>query len=432
MGTYTELCLNGYPILPSKSAIIADLWILFTEEDRHSFVRKECERNPLVWGNVDSEDEETAHEYRVTAELAKERLEFLGYSASEVRGRYERAFPQRIESCRQMEQEFGTSIYQAEERELADLTFDRWVQIVRKLIARGLTKWSDRQPEDPLVRYCLADDFLGYLPMEYDGDVYLFVRACLEAAEPGSLLVQDVTDLVHAGYYEEDEQIMAGARGALLRDYPFHEKILVLTEGSTDSDAIGGAMKILKPNVAHFFHFMDFGGSKFEGGAARLVQTVKAFIGARIRNRVIAVFDNDTAAHDALRQLEAVQLPPNIFLLTLPASTFLKDYPTLGPTGAAQIDVNGLAASLELYLGRDVLDEGSGTLFPVQWTGYCRSLGQYQGEVTRKDRVLKRFRKKLRLCLEGKSPVSEENWSELRLVVEKITTIAHSVGDSTS
>ena len=42
--------------------------------------------------------------------------------------------------------------------------------------------------------------------------------------------------------------------------------------------------------------FMDFEGVRIGGGAGSLVNIVKAFAGAGIVNRTVALFDNDTAA----------------------------------------------------------------------------------------------------------------------------------------
>jgi hypothetical protein len=60
------------------------------------------------------------------------------------------------------------------------------------------------------------------------------------------------------------------------------------------------------------------------------------------------------------------------------------------------MDVNGLAGSIELYLGRDILVEDNGGLSPVQWRGYDRDLNQYQGELMNKTELQHRFMKKIR------------------------------------
>jgi hypothetical protein len=45
-----------------------------------------------------------------------------------------------------------------------------------------------------------------------------------------------------------------------------------------------------------------------------------------------------------------------------PEIDIARDYPTLGTNGLSHMDVNGLAGSIELYLGADVLRDSDGVL----------------------------------------------------------------------
>lgn len=42
--------------------------------------------------------------------------------------------------------------------------------------------------------------------------------------------------------------------------------------------------------------------------------------------------------------------------------TSRKKHPTLGPNGTSKMDINGLACSVELYLGTDILTRGNGLI----------------------------------------------------------------------
>ena len=84
------------------------------------------------------------------------------------------------------------------------------------------------------------------------------------------------------------------------------------------------------------------------------------------------------------------------------------------------MDVNGLAASIELYLGRELLTDSDGNLIPVQWRGYNNSVGKYQGEVLKKTEILGRFRDKL---TRAKSRTHDElmgDWEGLQLIVSQL------------
>jgi hypothetical protein len=77
--------------------------------------------------------------------------------------------------------------------------------------------------------------------------------------------------------------------------------------------------------------------------------------------------------------------------MTLPRSEVGSAYPTTGPQGTTIMDVNGLACSIELYLGRAALTTSTGELSPVRWTGYNAKMSRYQGAVEGKSGIVDRF-----------------------------------------
>jgi len=168
---------------------------------------------------------------------------------------------------------------------------------------------------------------------------------------------------------------------------------------------------------------MDFDALRVGGGAGNLV---KAFAEAGIVNRTIALFDNDTAAAAAaaLKSLDKVSLPPHIRVLRLPSLDLLRAYPTIGPSGTVSLDVNGLAGSIELYLGKDVLRSGT-DLVPVQWTGFDSGLRRYQGEVLDKNELHKRFFRKVEAAKLDPSKQAGRHWSGLRAVFAAVFAAFH-------
>jgi len=73
-------------------------------------------------------------------------------------------------------------------------------------------------------------------------------------------------------------------------------------------------------------------------GAGSLVNIVKAFAGAGIINRAVALFENDTAARAALAGLKSVRLPSKIVVKHLPRLVERESYPTIGPAGSAMME----------------------------------------------------------------------------------------------
>src|SRR5205823_12551628 len=208
-------------------------------------------------------------------------------------------------------------------------------------------------------------------------DIRCFLRALLEVIPDSATVTQELTDLVEGEYFEVGANMTEWALQTLKGDYSINSPVIVLTEGSTDSECIRRALGVLYPELTEYYSFMDL-AVRAPGGAGSLVHVVKAFAGAGIENRIVALFDNDTSGHAALSLLQGIRLPQTIRALTYPTIDSARSYPAIGPTGMVNQDINGSACSVELYFGRDVL-MASGSLVPVQWRGYDDRLKRYQG-----------------------------------------------------
>ena len=202
--------------------------------------------------------------------------------------------------------------------------------------------------------------------------------------------------------------------------------IVVLTEGRTDSEFLTAGLKVLYPHLTDLIRFLDY-EYRPEGGVSALVRMIRAFTAAGIVNRVVAVFDNDTAAADGLRNLDIGRLPDHIRVIRYPPIDLASSYPTLGPPtvdsphGSLSLaDVNGSAGSVELYLGKDVLARADGTLRPVQWKSFIPGMARYQGEVIEKELIHTSFREKYTMALENRACVQRQDWEGLRLVIDAI------------
>jgi hypothetical protein len=179
-------------------------------------------------------------------------------------------------------------------------------------------------------------------------------------------------------------------------------------------------LKVLYPHLTDLIRFLDY-DQKTEGGAGALVRMVRAFAAAGIVNRIIAIFDNDTAATDALRVLNKSKLSPQLQVMQYPPIEIASSYPTLGPPsktapgGEISIaDINGLAGSIEIYLGRDSLTGSDGQLRPVHWKSYIAGTGKYHDS----------FRAKYRLALDHPENVGTQDWEGMRIVIDAIREAA--------
>lgn len=143
-------------------------------------------------------------------------------------------------------------------------------------------------------------------------------------------------------------------------------------------------------------------------------------MGARIANRVVAIFDNDAVGRDSARKLAGFALPPNIRVLVLPNLASAELYPTIGPSGSAFDNVNGRAGSIELYFGADVLREGDDTTMPVRWAGFVAGIGGYQGELVDKSALHARFAAKIEATLSNPDLRATQDWAGMGAVIDAI------------
>ncbi len=407
MGSYTTLAVDGYGLLTTKS--YADLHVLtvFRETDKYIRVVRLDDENhsrtildkpvPADY-DVDEEDEQIEVGYSARGRVVRDRLDVMGFTLAAARSVFDRGIATRLERLRAWATEDSHhGLWVRDIEMLQQLSFDRWLAEFRDLKTRGATKWSTDPaflkytPDRELVEVTEIGSFLigqdGEYPFQFPAvDVRFFLRAVIEACGDDSELNQGLDEVVGAGYYWYEEPVAEDASAALEEDFPMNARIVVLTEGVTDRRVLEGSLKLLYPHLADYIGFMDFEGAAIAGGAGPLVATVKAFAGAGIANRVVALFDNDTAARAAVRGLRRVELPASIRIEHYPPLPVARDYPTLGPSGAVSMDVNGLAGSVELYFGEDVLRGPDGQLMPVVWRNYEDALGTYHGVNSREDR----------------------------------------------
>ena len=92
MGSYTELSIDGYPLLETKSEVVPEVMTIFRETDRRDFTRAPGERNELVLGTVDPERIDEAE--RVIAYVCKtshavDRLNVMGFTLRRAREDFE-------------------------------------------------------------------------------------------------------------------------------------------------------------------------------------------------------------------------------------------------------------------------------------------------------------------------------------------------------
>jgi hypothetical protein len=393
MSSYANVSVKGYNFYSLRNYVDSETTSLFTESNRRVYFNRENNEDRKSYleseGQLGDYEEFNNYEYASSVKHVSQRLEVMGFTLDSSR----REFDESVDAIKpDIEDPRTTEIYG--DIAIDSYTFENWLKCVRLCIDKGIREHElrDKSTADYLSAHGmggvtrLVTNQSGYV-FGFPGDLRFAIRSIISLFDDGDEVVLDYTDLVEGGYYEEDEKLCGPSSHAI-----------VLTEGSTDASLLKLSIETLYPHLSDLLSFLDFSQEDFrpEGGVSFIVKILKVFVSARVPTNIIAVFDNDTAARDGLRNLKIDSLPPNFKVIMLPELELARNYPTIGPGGNTFTDINRRALSLELFFGKDVLQRADGTFTPVQWTSYIHALKEYQGEIENKEQLQKKYRSVLK------------------------------------
>jgi len=283
---------------------------------------------------------------------------------------------------------------------------DAWCEQMRAN-RRFTLKRSARKPA--YDEGCLDRMTIG---MPWHGGLWLILNTC----DPQDELTVDVTDFLDAQLVSAAELNHDSAIQPFLNSATRYAPVIVLTEGRTDVEVLSGACALLFPELTEYVRFFDF-AVRPEGGATMLTTLVRSFAASHIVNRVVAVYDNDAAGRAEYDKLVASATPANIRVIHYPSLEAHREYPT---TEGHPIDAGGFGASIELYLGTDVLAPDECGPLPLRRTG-GHDGGRRQWSLRRadKEKAMKRFRAKVNAAhAQGLQP--GQDWSGLTSILQAI------------
>jgi hypothetical protein len=413
----TAYLSDGRPVCSFRDGVDQLFFILFTKDDwielsgekayqltKHNYYEDQSPSEAAVTG------------FRTTAVALRDRLDVLGVDVDSVSSELERLVAEKIELILRIAEQYPDLQTVAPSRQpevdaLKALDWDTWIAQLRAGLQAG----------QAVARFGAREE-LGsaswLMSIWDDHDARYRLRALLEGVDNSEEITLDLDDLIEGGWLDPSVDPQSVANDFVAYASQGGLRPIVLTEGSFDAEVLASALRIRRPHLVNFIRFPDF-SARPEGGAAALRQTVRAFASAGIPNRVLAVFDNDTAARDVVRTIDLRTLPSNLVVTHLPTLPSAVSYPTLGPQGEKHMDVNGLAASIELFLGSDVLAK-DGAPRPIEWRGYIPGMKAYQGEVADKAAIDDAFRVKVAVALANPDAAAEQDWAGLDLVLDHI------------
>jgi hypothetical protein len=333
-----EVCFDSW-----KGGVDPTIMVLFSESE------KRCVRYPIPpeAENVLDEGEEWPFyevQYRSTTQTFKKRLEFFGFTLDIAKRVFDIAKQEEIKDIQRSIKhwidrtdllESANSIiarYRRGVELISNADADSWMEAIREAYRSPLNDY-------PNENRTLADYFqpvlgrTGFARFPGSVDPRFRLRLELEAATTDEVAL-DVSELVNDDeYYVFSSPMTEYARD----DLPSSERerchIIVLTEGSTDQFYLERAFALFHPELTDYVSFLDFNGWNVPGGASFLESMIRSFMAAGIRDRIVAIFDNDTAGFASHQRLAQLALPSNIRVLRYPDIDLAKSYPTLGPSG---------------------------------------------------------------------------------------------------
>ncbi|MBH0063645.1 MULTISPECIES: HEPN/Toprim-associated domain-containing protein [Psychrobacter] len=443
MGSYAQCWVSSINVDWTKGDVAPYIMKLFSSSDKKIVTsNSECipKKISIVWKDyLEKEKDVNLVFYSIPLSTLKSRLELFGYTFETSEKAFKHSLEKKILRCEDMSTRHD--IFDSTLTILKEMNLDKWLDAFKEIYEQGLTyegyksnheTVSLSEKNDCSLSYIKYNSLLEYMLRNEDSfygfpsdSIYLALRLCLEVIPEDEDLVYDIGDLILGGYFDVNEDLIEYVTDLSSIEYYDTGKSIVLTEGKSDAFILSESLNLLYPNLAEYFTFMDFEGAKVGGGAGSLANLVKSFSSVGIVNKIIAVFDNDTAAHAALKGIERVKISSNIKIFILPNIDILNNYPTIGPNGLLNMNVNGMAGSIEPYLGKECISDCSGNYFPIQWAGFDKGLEKFQGEITEKDRIQKCFREKIKLCADNNLLINEYDWSGIKVILEGIFKVFH-------
>lgn len=389
------LYLDDIELTAQKRFVPDKLSALFQESDRIE--------------TPDPDGGEPDVEYRARRESVLNRLDVMGCTEALARRRFEGWKAEQIDREEEYLSEWKAEQPDADKtiKALQELTWDGWCQRVPDVLA---SLYDDDSSIDEIDHQMKSMDENSWL--WFDGsDSLISLRAIIQAASDKQDVALHVGDLIGGGWIDANAKICAEKiRIVAARGQPAGPAV-ILAEGKSDIAILKASIERFHPDLREFVTFLDHTEFKVDGGASYVVKFLKAFAAARVPANIVAVFDNDAAGLTAYRQARSLRLPDNMTCIHLPDIELARAYPTIGPQGRHDADINGRACGIELYLGRNALSS-NGALRPVRWTGYDQSSDTYQGEVDEKEAVQNAFL----TAMQNGSGNIDTDYSEMQLV----------------
>lgn len=394
MGTSIELSVGNVSLSYSKNHMGIDCGFLFQDGD---LTRRKSESIDYEYYEENPESKQEIEEAEETFARALcrviPRLNILGYTLDAARAEYNSLVAEAEEISREND---------AAESKKEYLTFEEFCHLACRYPLPSLTNdyiEYDTPDRDTISQGRLATDielfdripWLGGSDLYWSEASYLSSRVCILSAESmlqvfaqnagnsDAEVTWEFGPIVDAGWVQRE----AFRAGAFQK-----QKVLIATEGTSDTRIIQRALHVLRPDVADFFNFVDVDERHPYWGTGNLVKFAEGLLRIEVLNQVLFVFDNDAEGVDAFRKFEKLNSPNNMRAMLLPDLDEFMEFVTLGPEGVSTSGINGRAAAIECYLDLHLEQYPPAQ---VTWSNFKKDIDAWHGVLDYKESYSKRF-----------------------------------------
>ena len=341
------------------------------------FQKEDLKKIPYYYANNEVEYKKG---FSKNIKSIKRRLDLLGYNLNQI----ENIFNEELEYVNQL---YKTSL---------PIKFNDYYNILKSININNIDMTSDEYDCDydlgEYVRKCVMSEIQELVKI-CDDDIYT-ISEFLENLSPYITLrilsenknnldldlIWRVSDIVENGWILEKD---------IIPQLTTKDKILVVTEGSSDTDIIQKCINLLYNDISDFFEFIDMEHNYPFTGTGNLKNFIKGLSKISILNNILVILDNDTAGLAVYNDIKEINLPKNLKVIKLPNHVDFDNFKCKGPQGDSLENINGKAVSIECFLDHNLIDED----IYVRWTGFNDKLTQYQGNIEPKNLLLKLFHK---------------------------------------
>ena len=308
----------------------------------------------------------------------KRRLNLLGYTLNKI----ENMFNEEVDYFNQL---YNMSL---------PINFNDYYNVIININIKNIDMTSDEYERDydlgEYVRKCVIIEIpelkkifndASYMIGEFLENLSPYITLRILSENKNNLdlnLIWRTVDVIeHGGLLEED----------ITPKLTSENKILIVTEGSTDTIIIQKCIDLLYNDISDFFDYIDMEKNYPFTGTGNLKNFIKGLAKINILNNILVILDNDTAGY--YKDIDKIVLPKNLKVITLPNHIDFDNFKCKGPQGDSYENINRKAVSIECFLDYSLINED----VYVRWTGFDKNLVQYQGNIEPKDLLIKSFHK---------------------------------------